>query len=105
MTHVGPPAGSTLELAVGRVLRFGIRATTVCLAVGLALMLAGVARGLASGLLSVGLIVLMATPVARVVVSSIDYARKRDWLFFVLTVVVLLELAASVFVATSSTGL
>jgi uncharacterized membrane protein len=97
----GPP---TLELAIGRLLRFGIRATTLCLSVGLGMMAAGVGLDVALALLSLGLLLLLATPVARVVISILDYARQRDWLFFVLTVVVLLELAASVVLAMYGAG-
>jgi uncharacterized membrane protein len=47
-------------------------------------------------LLTTGLIILLATPPARVVVSVIEYIRERDWTFVVLTVIVLLALAGSV---------
>jgi uncharacterized membrane protein len=89
----------SLEQAVGRVLRVGIRASSVCLGNGLALALGGVAPGLARRLLTTGLIILLATPIARVAVSAVDYARERDWLFVALTLIVLLELAAGVVAA------
>jgi uncharacterized membrane protein len=91
-------AGS-LEQAVGRVLRLGITASSVCLGIGLALALGGVAPGLARRLLTTGLMILLATPISRVAVSAVDYARERDWLFVALTLIVLLELAASVVAA------
>jgi uncharacterized membrane protein len=87
-----------LERAVGRVLRLGIAATTVCLAAGLVLSLLG-AGSQGQLLLETGLVLLLATPVARVVVSVVDYAREGDWLFVVLTIVVLLQLAGSVIAA------
>jgi uncharacterized membrane protein len=87
-----------LERAVGRVLRLGITATTVCLAAGLLLSLLGASHP-AELFLETGLVLLLATPVARVVVSVVDYARERDWLFVVLTIVVLLQLAGSVIAA------
>jgi uncharacterized membrane protein len=68
------------------------------------MMAAGVGLDVALALLSLGLLLLLATPVARVVISILDYARQRDWLFFVLTVVVLLELAASVVLAMYGAG-
>ena len=104
MTDQNGPGGATLEIAVGRVLRLGIRATTVCLSVGLALAMLGVAIDLTGTLLTVGLVLLLATPAARVVVSIADYARERDWLFLAFTLVVLLELAGSVIVALSGVG-
>ena len=89
-----------LERTVGRVLRAGIGATTVCLGSGLALRLMGIGhRPAAELLLTIGLMLLLATPVARVVVSVVDYARERNWVFFALTVIVLAELAASVIYA------
>ena len=46
-----------------------------------------------------GLIILMATPALRVLVSAIEYTGHRDWLFAGLTATVLLVLAGSLFVA------
>ena len=88
-----------LELAVGRVLRFGILASTVCLAFGLVLKLAGVTPLASARLLTIGVVLLLATPAGRVVVSVVDYALDRDWTFVTLTVIVLLELVASVLAA------
>jgi uncharacterized membrane protein len=50
-------------------------------------------------LLILGLWLLMATPAARIVVSAVAYARRRKWVFVVLTLIVLIELAASVALA------
>ena len=71
----------------------------MCFGLGLALALGGVGVELAPPLLRTGLIILLATPIARVTVSAVDYARERDWLFVALTLIVLLELAASVVAA------
>lgn len=90
-------AAVRLERIIGVVLRVGVAASSVCLALGLALLLVG-AR--ASGLLlQIGIIILLATPVARVVVSIVEYAVERDWTFTLLTLVVLAELAASLMAA------
>ena len=88
-----------LEAAVGRVLRIGVVTSSMCLAIGLALSMVPSAAGAADVLLNVGLMVLMATPVGRVAVSVGEYAIERDWLFVVLTTIVLLELAAGVYTA------
>ena len=87
-----------LEMSIGRVLRGGTITSTVCLTIGLLLDIAGFAR-LASGLLNAGLVILIATPAARVVISFVEYILERDWTFAVLTGIVLLELLASVFAA------
>jgi uncharacterized membrane protein len=41
------------------------------------------------GLIQLGLLFLIATPIARVVFSVIGFARQRDWLYVVITVAVL----------------
>jgi uncharacterized membrane protein len=87
------------EAALGRLLGIGVVASSVCLAAGLVLALARPASGPQALLLTTGLLLLMATPAARVILSAVTYLRRRDWAFAILTLVVLLELVASVFVA------
>jgi uncharacterized membrane protein len=82
-----------LERTIGAVLRAGVIASSLALAVGLVLQFMN-APG-AQLLLHVGILTLLATPVARVVVSIVGYVRERDWTFATLTAVVLLELLAS----------
>src|SRR5262249_322566 len=84
-----------LEHAIGVVLRSGVIVSSVCLAVGLALSFTGAIPGGAAPLLQVGIIVLLCTPVARVVFSTVEYVSDRDWPFASLTTIVLLELLAS----------
>ena len=88
-----------LERIMGRVLGVGVAASTVCLTAGLLMTFAFGNTRVAGALLSVGIVVLLATPVARVAVSSVGYARRRDWLFVTLTLIVLGELLASVIAA------
>ena len=88
-----------LELAIGAVLRLGTVVSSVLLAIGLVMALTGSRGDLTSLLLDMGLVILLATPAARVVVSVIAYVRERDWTFVVLTVVVLVALGASVVAA------
>ena len=91
--------GPQFEIVIGRVLRAGVMLSTVCLSVGLLLSLV-TGGGAASGvLLNAGIIVLLSTPVARVIVSTVQYVNARDWAFATLTFVVLLELAASAIAA------
>ncbi len=92
-------ASAQLERIVGTVLRVGVIASTVCLAVGLGLSFVDATGPVASLLLSVGVLVLLATPIARVVASIAGYVAERDWLFVTLTTIVLLELMASVVAA------
>jgi uncharacterized membrane protein len=85
---------SRLEHVISIVLRTGVVTSSVCLGVGLALSLVG-ASAPAQLVLNAGVIVLLATPVVRVLVSIAEYISERDWAFVMLTAVVLVELAAS----------
>lgn len=90
----------SLEARLGVILRAGVVTSSLCLALGLLLSL--VAPGLAMSaawLMTAGLVMLMATPVARVAASVVEYGRQRDWTFFTLTALVLLELAAGIVAA------
>jgi uncharacterized membrane protein len=84
-----------LERWLGRTLGWGTVLATVLLAIGLLCNLAGIAPVRASTLSHVGLMVLMATPVARVVISVLEYAHQKDWTFLALTLTVLAMLAVS----------
>jgi hypothetical protein len=94
-----PPSTDRLERSLGRILTAGVVATTGLLASGLLLQLLGVQPRVASALAQAGLVVLMATPVARVVVSVIEYALERDWMFAMLTTTVLIILLGSLAVS------
>jgi uncharacterized membrane protein len=82
-----------LERTIGLVLRVGVTASSIALAVGLILTFLD-APG-AQWLLHIGILTLLATPVARVLVSIAEYAGDRDWTFVALTAIVLVELLAS----------
>ena len=88
-----------LEEILGRLLGVGVKTSSVCLAAGLLVTLAGGNQTVARTLLTVGIVVLLATPVARVGASTVGYASRRDWLFVTLTLVVLVELLASILAA------
>ena len=91
-------AGDTqLEILIGRVLRLGVITSTVCLAIGLALALAQ--QQWSPVLLEAGILLLIATPAARVVLSIVEYAIARDRLFLILTSIVFLELIAGAIAA------
>jgi uncharacterized membrane protein len=68
------------------------------LAVSAALLVAGLALGRAD-FLRWGILVLMTTPVARVVVVTIGMLRERDWLFAAVSLWILAVLGSSVYVA------
>jgi uncharacterized membrane protein len=89
-------AAPQLERIVGTVLRVGVTASSVCLAVGVGLLFVDAAGPVASLLLQVGILVLLATPIARVAASIVGYVAEGDWPFVTLTTIVLVELMASV---------
>jgi uncharacterized membrane protein len=88
-----------LEVMIGEVLRLGTIASSTLFAIGLVMALAGAGTGLTSPILGSALVILMATPAARVTISTMEYVRQRDWVFVVLTVVVLAALGGSVLAA------
>jgi uncharacterized membrane protein len=81
-------ATGRLEVQLGRLLQAGVLTSAACLALGLVLWMAGAAEGAANVLLTAGLVMLMATPILRVIVSLVEYVRMRDWFFVVTTVLV-----------------
>lgn len=64
-------------------------------------ILSDIAEGRGRGLIQLGLVLLVATPVARVAVSLIAFERQRDWTYVVVTAFVLLVLVASLAGVTS----
>jgi len=88
-----------LETTIGEVLRFGTITSSTMFAVGLVITVMGYQPMVAQLLLGTGLMILLATPPARVVVSVIEYIREGDWTFVVLTLIVLMALAGSVVAA------
>jgi uncharacterized membrane protein len=87
------------EVTLGRVLTIGTRASTACLAAGLMLTFFIPEARVTAVLLTAGIVVLMATPVTRVIVSVAEFARQRDWLFVLYTCIVLALLVGSLVVA------
>ena len=96
----GPSAGiARLESTIGEVLRFGTITSSTMFVIGLLMTLTGYHVAVAGLLLNAGLILLLATPPARVLVSVVEYIRERDWAFVALTLIVLLALGGSLFAA------
>jgi uncharacterized membrane protein len=84
-----------LERSIGLVLRAGVAFSSACLALGLVLWLLQVLPHTADVLMQTGIIALLCTPIARVVISTVEYVAEREWRFAALTTIVLLELLAS----------
>jgi uncharacterized membrane protein len=92
---------SRLEERLGRLLVTGVIVSAVLLAGGLLFWLWHPGAPRTDWLLNAGLIVLMGTPIVRVIVSVAEYVRLREWFFVIVTLVVLAELTVTVGVALS----
>jgi uncharacterized membrane protein len=88
-----------IERRLGRLLTVGTRVSTASLGLGLALAIAWPRHRVSLLLLSVGIVTLMATPIARVALCVLEFARQRDWWFTFYTLVVFVLLVGSVIVA------
>lgn len=103
-----------LSLAVSWVLAGGLAMAVVLLLIGAGLAAAGradspssewsfldIPRALSafepSGFLYLGILVLLLTPVARVVALAVGFARRRSWRFLALSAFVLALLALSAY--------
>jgi uncharacterized membrane protein len=81
------------------VLRIGTVVSTALLALGMAAALVAPQAGAAGPLLAAGLILLMITPVAHLLIALGDEIAARDWAFVGAGALVLLLLGASVWIA------
>lgn len=84
-----------LERSIAFVLQAGVALSSTLLALGVVLRLANLVPVEADQLLRIGILILLCTPVMRVVISTVEYALARDWKFATLTAIVLVELMAS----------
>ena len=87
---------AAIELVLARFLRVGSLLAAALLGVGLVAMLLGQTE-FAPKLITAGLLVLLCTPVMRVVVAGFIFVREKDWHFAFFSLVVLCALAAGVF--------
>ena len=99
MIPTAEPSLARLEVHLGRLLITGVMVSATLLATGLGLWLSGSHLAASTWLLNAGLIVLMSTPILRVIVSFAEYVAMREWFFAAVTIFVLLELSVTVVVA------
>lgn len=81
----------SLEEVIEKALMLGLALSTALLLVGLILDLSGPLRW--------GIVLLMLTPVARVAVVTVGLALERDWTFTLVSLSVLVVLAAGIWMA------
>jgi uncharacterized membrane protein len=96
MTNPPDAAFARLERHLGWLLISGVAVSAALLSLGLLLLILSPNGPAAGHFLASGLIILMATPMLRVVLSIVEYVRMGEWLFVLITVVVFIELAAGV---------
>jgi uncharacterized membrane protein len=97
--NASDPSLDRLERNLGRLLQAGVFTAAACLALGLIAFIAIGQSRFSTVTLTLGLIVLMATPIMRVVVSLVAYVRMRDWFFVTTTVTVFVLLIVTVTLA------
>jgi uncharacterized membrane protein len=85
-----------LEYHVGRLFVVGVTVSAAVLAIGLGLFLFAPDAPATSRFLNAGLLVLMATPMLRVLLSVVEYVRMGDWFFAATTLAVMAELSVTV---------
>lgn len=64
-----------------------------------AAVLSGLPSAEPAALLATGIVLLLSTPMVRLAVLAVAFARRREWLFALLTALVLAELGVSAVVA------
>jgi uncharacterized membrane protein len=85
-----------LELVLARLLRLGSVIAALLLGAGIAAMALG-QTAFAPKLITAGLLVLLGTPVMRVMVAGLIFFKQKDWHFAIFSLVVLCAIAAGVY--------
>ena len=85
-----------IEMVLARLLRIGSLIAAALLAAGIAAMALG-HTVFAPRLITAGLLVLLGTPVMRVLVAAFIFAKEKDWHFAFFSLVVLCALAAGIY--------
>jgi uncharacterized membrane protein len=94
-----PPHPSARAMTV--VLRVGTAVSTTLLAIGVVLALAAPQLRATETLLTAGLVILMATPIANLLVALVDEIAAKEWGFVAIGIAVLALLGGSLVVAFS----
>ncbi len=88
----------TVEIAVAQLLRIGVVIASVLITLGLGGMLVGISPSSATRLITIGLIVLVLTPIMRVVAAVVVYLREGDYVYALISIFVLLMLATGLLI-------
>lgn len=96
-------AEHTLETSIRALMAACVWGSTACLVVGLALWLVQHDSSRAVVLLNSGIVILMATPVLRVMLAAAEAVRAKDWPHLATIATVSLLLALTLAYAAAST--
>ena len=88
---------------IGWTIRIGLAVSACMLVAGSALSYYGTG-GLGGVLTNAGVMILIATPVARVAMSIALFAKSRNWLYVAITVVVFINLMIAIFILPALLG-
>jgi uncharacterized membrane protein len=92
----GKTGSVAIELVLARLLRIGSLIAATLLAAGIVAMVLG-QTGFAPKLINAGLLVLLGTPIMRVIAAGIIFLKEKDWHFACFSLVVLFAVAAGIF--------
>jgi uncharacterized membrane protein len=84
------------ELLLVRVILTGVWLSTAVLSTGLVLLLSRPPSQAGYRFLNVGLLILMSTPVVRLLLSVAEAIRERDWFWLSCTIAVVIVLSGTV---------
>ena len=88
---------------IGWTIRIGLGVSTCMLVVGSALSYYG-AGSIGVEITYAGVMILIATPVARVAMSIALFARSKNWLYVAITAVVFINLMIAIFILPALLG-
>lgn len=88
----------TVEIAVAQLLRIGVVIAAVLITLGLGGLLIGISQSVGTQLTTIGLIVLVLTPIMRVVAAFVVYLRQRDYVYASISLFVLMMLATGLLI-------
>lgn len=97
-THTHSEKVEAVEVIVAKALRVGVGVAAGLIALGLVLSELAVTPDKAAELVTAGLMVLVLTPVLRVVAALWVYVRERDYTYALFSLVVLTVLALGILI-------
>jgi uncharacterized membrane protein len=86
----------TFERLLVRVILTGAWLSTAVLSTGLVMLLSRPSSQAGHDLLNVGLLILMSTPVVRILLSVAEAIRERDWFWLSCTIAVVVVLSGTI---------